>query len=777
MAGKNLAIKGPPGTGKSETITNLIAAALSAGKRVLFLAEKMAALNVVKDRLDQAGLGIFVLELHSTKAKKKDLLKNLAQRLEQQKKIRPPARIAEERWELERLKRTLTKYVNLLNTPFGITGKTVQEILWAVQRARRNGFPEAIDRVVLDHVVDLTLKDLERGQQALTSLENVWSEISVRWNSPDLHPWSWVEAVLSPFENEELVSATKVWRDQVVQLISIATEANEISVGISVEAPTTAQLETVRNTIASLPHDVPDNPDTRLLAPLQDSDLRRQVRVYHDLCVQRDAIQRRLSTVVLTIPPTSRHKDIAELAELVSVLGASERSVGEMQDIKREAEQAHKEWEAIQRACNELKSVLGVASCETHSDLKLALEAVALVGATPKSILGQRRPKLAEEEAEAVLRWALGHCRELSEKRGHLEKQFDLRRAGDHAQLRRSAFVLRESNFLRRLGSTYRQAKRTWRDLTFAPRKLSRETMAQELEKLAAHLEEVTSFVSHRQISELLGPHFDGLNTDFETFLRTSEFLISARKLTAGTDDLRSGLRALLLGGQLEDLDQVCEVAQSETIRALRRGLEVLSARKAESLRDAALEIDRCVQAASRLASVTPEIDIVPSIKLKCLEQLAEDLAELVRIEAERRALSAVEEAIGATGLDPVVDMDVVKITVDFGDDLAAALPGDQPALTQYLFSEAVKERLPRLKALGSSIESRIGAKVAARQQVLRLAGTSAGFFGAEFSRMPLDALMTRLDRALEKTEELTAWDKFIRVKTEVVNERLWEII
>src|SRR5690606_9080393 len=67
VSGKSLVIEGPPGTGKSQTITNLIAAALAQGKRVLFVAEKMAALEVVKKRLDRAGLGEFCLELHSHK--------------------------------------------------------------------------------------------------------------------------------------------------------------------------------------------------------------------------------------------------------------------------------------------------------------------------------------------------------------------------------------------------------------------------------------------------------------------------------------------------------------------------------------------------------------------------------------------------------------------------------------------------------------------------------------------------------------------------------------
>ena len=78
MADQSRVIHGPPGTGKSQTITNLIAAALARGKTVLFVAEKLAALEVVRRRLDDAGLGIFCLEVHSHKTKKGAMLTDLA---------------------------------------------------------------------------------------------------------------------------------------------------------------------------------------------------------------------------------------------------------------------------------------------------------------------------------------------------------------------------------------------------------------------------------------------------------------------------------------------------------------------------------------------------------------------------------------------------------------------------------------------------------------------------------------------------------------------------
>jgi len=76
--GKSFILHGPPGTGKSQTITNMITNALYHGKRVLFVAEKMAALSVVQNRLEKLGLGDFCLELHSNKATKRHLIQQLA---------------------------------------------------------------------------------------------------------------------------------------------------------------------------------------------------------------------------------------------------------------------------------------------------------------------------------------------------------------------------------------------------------------------------------------------------------------------------------------------------------------------------------------------------------------------------------------------------------------------------------------------------------------------------------------------------------------------------
>jgi len=82
ITGQTFVLQGPPGTGKSQTITNLIAKAITAGQKVLFIAEKPAALNVVKERIDSIGLGNFCLDLHDKGMRPASVRQQLANTLD-----------------------------------------------------------------------------------------------------------------------------------------------------------------------------------------------------------------------------------------------------------------------------------------------------------------------------------------------------------------------------------------------------------------------------------------------------------------------------------------------------------------------------------------------------------------------------------------------------------------------------------------------------------------------------------------------------------------------
>lgn len=129
---RNLVVEGPPGTGKSQTISNVIAETLAAGRTVLFVSEKMAALEVVKSRLDLSGLGPFCVELHSRKANKKAFLDELKRSLAS---IPPSAENERLFEEHEQLKRELNAYAEDLGRQIGISELNPWNLISMKERA------------------------------------------------------------------------------------------------------------------------------------------------------------------------------------------------------------------------------------------------------------------------------------------------------------------------------------------------------------------------------------------------------------------------------------------------------------------------------------------------------------------------------------------------------------------------------------------------------------------------------------------------------------------
>ena len=124
--GRNLVVQGPPGTGKSQTITNIIAAAVQDGRTVLFVAEKMAALSVVHDRLVKHGLRDVCLELHSRSANKRAVLQELKRTLTEGRAI---SIVEDPTEELSAVRDELNGWTSSLHKPVAPSGFTPYQLL------------------------------------------------------------------------------------------------------------------------------------------------------------------------------------------------------------------------------------------------------------------------------------------------------------------------------------------------------------------------------------------------------------------------------------------------------------------------------------------------------------------------------------------------------------------------------------------------------------------------------------------------------------------------
>lgn len=192
--GVSFILQGPPGTGKSQTIANIIAECVADGKKVLFVSEKMAALEVVYRRLADNGIGDFCLEAHSHKANKKEVVEALGRSLDggdQRSRRSPDVDFA----ELQRLRQRLNGYAKALHVVHPPLGRTVYQVHGEL--AHLHGAPD----------LNFMIQDVQSiGPADLTQFNELFEDMA-RLHDILLdavqHPWNGVQIVdYKPFQDK-----------------------------------------------------------------------------------------------------------------------------------------------------------------------------------------------------------------------------------------------------------------------------------------------------------------------------------------------------------------------------------------------------------------------------------------------------------------------------------------------------------------------------------------------------------------------------------------------
>lgn len=142
LSGTSFVLEGPPGTGKSQTITNMISSLIGNNKKVLFVCEKQSALDIVYKNLTKSGLNYYALPIYDSKANKKEVVKNIFENIENKEKL--ATKISSKGKDLEKkyiiVNEFFNKYNDLLNQKTKI-GKTIYElVLDAISNSRFKNF-------------------------------------------------------------------------------------------------------------------------------------------------------------------------------------------------------------------------------------------------------------------------------------------------------------------------------------------------------------------------------------------------------------------------------------------------------------------------------------------------------------------------------------------------------------------------------------------------------------------------------------------------------------
>lgn len=225
VAGHSFVMDGPPGTGKSQTIANMIGALLHAGKTVLFVSEKAAALEVVRNRLEHAGLLDYLFELHSSKTSRREVAAELMRALET-RPIAPTAMSGQDQRAAASLRERLSGYAAAMNETRHPLNKSLHDVLGRVAML-----------VDAPHVPYPANAAPDLSEEGFWEVQNLLSSLHQCWRPAEQGSSFLWHAVVDPSPFEDRVLAV---RRSLEELRGAVDGNRELAASFSATAPTDA---------------------------------------------------------------------------------------------------------------------------------------------------------------------------------------------------------------------------------------------------------------------------------------------------------------------------------------------------------------------------------------------------------------------------------------------------------------------------------------------------------------------------------------------------------
>lgn len=474
MDGKNLVIEGPPGTGKSQTITNLIAAALAQEKTILFVAAKKAALDVVHTRLASAGLANYCLETHATNGSRQAFYNDLKRRLDQAELPEVYQSLEAQIQEYQRLREQLARYVSLLNQPFGKGGYTIQELLWASKKAEKVcqdfSVPLQLGQIQDPQAIEMGQASFDRKVTHLKELSQQQQSILRQYTTLERHPWFGLTVQnLSPIDQQDLYSATQIWSGNLEKISQSISKINE------------SWRTQVSNTVAQIQNFQTQLTQSPRLSPAVD----------------------------VTLLPTLATASIQEgVIQLLQYLRTYRQDAQRLQNLFQERIQSP---EILSLRLFPTSSLPSNASIE---------EITAVI-----QNLKQRFPDLC-----SVTHQKLVQIRDQQEKllmtRQRLQQKYNLAACASSDCLITYADKLSHANLLDAwFNVTYKQAKNHWESIHKHKKLYSDPEISREFRSIAQFQNEVAEFQENPQTKRICGGFFNGLQTEFGSLLALNKLI------------------------------------------------------------------------------------------------------------------------------------------------------------------------------------------------------------------------------------------------------------
>jgi len=535
LEGKNRVIEGPPGTGKSQTITNLIAAALQAGKKVLFVAEKLAALEVVKSRLTQAGLDPFVLELHSNKTNKKRVLDDLAARVALRIPSAPGLPDLLERHEEKR--KELKAYAGLVNSKTGNQlDLTLHQVMWRseLNRLRAGDSAAAVQQLEYSAASRTAPAQLSALVDRLRYLAGQLEPIGTY--SPSHPLWGFFPAEFKPEDDIPVQRVLSEFASKFETFAESMTKAAELLGGanLNMSSKSADQLVSVLAKIA--PADSQDVAFWLLpkLFPESDPHGVRGLAVLQDLSSKATAIEEAESEVLRYLlhsnpPPDEHAAAVTAASQGLKACGLGSLDAKALGVKRRLLHESAEDAQAALTALNAAAQALGVPFDWTTGAVRKVAAVVDVAEATPKEYLHLQHPGLRGSGVVSALKRGLAQLQENQRRHAAMSAQFYMDALPADDVLSSAILTLREGDaWYRFLQKRWRDAVRVHRQLQRQKTKLSAAERQQDLERIRQLAKDQHAWREDAELRSAAGPHFKAEQTPLEQLLPVAQWVESS---------------------------------------------------------------------------------------------------------------------------------------------------------------------------------------------------------------------------------------------------------
>ena len=513
MDDKNIAVEGPPGTGKSQTIVNTIAAALSQGKKVLFVAEKMAALEVVRSRLEACGLGEFLLTLQANRSSKAQVIQSLRDRFSL-KREKDPTELDEKIRQFKSVRTQINKYIEIVSSMFDDTSFTVYEILgWGIKSH------EGLKKLeLLENELKLSgLRDLKK--EKLESIFSLCDQVENCWNKASEYSESWAiikRKDIDPYTSDEILLAAKKCSVAYEECEQQRVHLREIGLNENMSKEDVFALKG----LYEMSLDSLESLDIPFLERAINNNAFDKIKSFFnkssELLLSKDEFHEILTDPLMSGLP----EKLTALADALSTIGLStpsEDSAEEKINILRSEIDAKKE------ALETLETISQLFDSIRDLPISLIVPFADIASSFPKDVLSLRGEIFLDPETKEKVLKTSRVAKQLLEQASKLGSIFYSLKNIEPSSVKESADTLLASGFFSIFSTKYHKAKKFYKSIT-SQKSFRRSIALQNLRELEEWLSASQEFCNNNDIQVILGSHFDGLETNFTPFVQLLTF-------------------------------------------------------------------------------------------------------------------------------------------------------------------------------------------------------------------------------------------------------------